>query len=158
MLTRPRTHVKSCLAFYRLKKIIVINLHSPCLCFRYLSLYLDLLRNSHAIEMLSGFWSPMCSFPMKKEKKKKKPSRFQTSSKASDRQGPAVWEHAVQSIRKHGVCFSRKNVLPGGCRMHSALRENTRTVSCRCVAFKCRHDGGSVDSKCAVFMYLRRGC
>lgn len=40
MLTRPRTHVKSCLAFYRLKKIIIINLHSPCLCFRYLSLYL----------------------------------------------------------------------------------------------------------------------
>lgn len=41
MLTRPRTHVKSYLAFYRLEKIIIIiNLHLPCLCFQYLLLYL----------------------------------------------------------------------------------------------------------------------
>lgn len=157
MLTRPRTHVKSCLAFYRLKKIIIINLHSPCLCFRYLSLYL------RPAQKQSCYWNVkwiLVSYVLisKDKRKEKKNLTFPNVLQGKRQVGPCCLGTCCLVRQKTWVCFSRKNVLPGGCRMHSALGENTRTVSCHRVAFKCRHDGGNVDSKCAVFMYLRRGC
>lgn len=123
MLTRPRTHVESYHDFQRLKNKLFIPVF--LLNAWYLLLH---LQPAQKTLMLCGLKTLSRSSILHKcsyfQEKKKKKHICKHPQKVSDRWGSTVWDHAVQSVNEQGFALA-KNVLPSGCKMCTALKENT---------------------------------
>lgn len=141
MLTRPRKHVKSHLNFQRLKSkqfipVFVLNAW-------YLFLYFQPTWKTVmlcGLKMLSRFQYPiyMCSYFQEKNHICRCPQ------KVSDKWGPTARDQVVKSAWEQRFALA-KNFLPGGCKMYTALKENTHCFMPLCgfqvqtLLKKCEH-------------------